>query len=243
MMTAERLGEALRSHVNPEKAAFFPRFFKTGPGEYGEGDQFLGVTVPDIRKVARLGKAASLHEIEKLLKSPWHEERLLAVILLVNQFEKGDEAVQKQIYDFYMTHISHVNNWDIVDSSARQIVGAYLYIVLQRTKPLEDLARSSSMWERRIAIIATYYWLMRREPEPTIKIATMLLNDPEDLMHKATGWMLREMGKRVSPDVLRTFLKEHAATMPRTMLRYAIEHFDPQERKIWLAKRSAAGVS
>jgi len=241
-MTAEDLHQLLRSNVDRDKAAFFPRFFKTGPGEYGEGDQFLGVTVPNIRKVAKQGRDLPLVEIEKLLTSEWHEDRLLAVILLVMQFEKGDEATRKMIYDFYLAHTKYVNNWDIVDSSARQIVGGYLYFVCQSTK-LKELADSPSMWERRIAMIATSYWLWKGEAEPTIAIAKMLLQDKEDLMHKAVGWMLREMGKRISPDTLREFLTQHAATMPRTTLRYAIEHFDAEERAMWLAKRSESGVS
>ncbi len=227
--------------ADPERAKNSAWFFKTGPGQYGEGDKFLGVIVPDIRKVARAHRDASLDEAEQLLKSEWHEARLLAVILLVMQYEKGDGETQKQIYDFYMTNTRYINNWDIVDSSARQIVGAHLYFVRQ-SKKLTALARSSSMWERRIAMIATSYWLAHNDPKPTIEIAEILINDKEDLMHKAVGWMLREMGKHVSPVVLREFLSKHAATMPRTTLRYAIEHFSPNERKMWLAKRAEAGV-
>lgn len=242
-MTAAELHDQLLAKANPDKAAFFPRFFKTGPGEYGEGDQFIGVTVPNIRVVARLGKDTSLPEIEKLLLSPWHEDRLLAVILLVKQFEKGDQSIQKTIHDFYLANTTHINNWDIVDSSARQIVGGYLYT---NSKPpglvLHKLATSSSMWERRIAMLATSYWTYQGEVGPTIEVAELLINDRQDLMHKAVGWMLREMGKRVGADQLRSFLEKHAATMPRTALRYAIEHFSPEERKMWLAKRSATGV-
>lgn len=245
-MDAKQAQKLLRQQVDPTKAAFFPRFFKTGPGQYGEGDKFLGVTVPNIRKVAKLTKDLSLKETEKLLHSEWHEDRLLAVILLVMQFERGDENLQKTIYDFYLANTAYINNWDIVDSSSRQIVGGYLYRYLNgypSTKVLTKLAASKSLWERRIAIIATFYWLTKGESEPTKTISVLLMDDKEDLMHKAVGWMLREMGKRVSPDELRTFLQKYAATMPRTMLRYAIEHFSPEERKKWLAKRSAAGVS
>ncbi len=242
VVAATELHKGLLAHVDPQKAAFFPKFFKTGPGEYGEGDRFLGVTVPNIRKVAKDGKTTSLAEIQKLLQSPWHEDRLLAVIILVGQFQKGDEQAQKTIYDFYLANSAHINNWDIVDSSARQIVGGYLYIVRRRTK-LKTLAQSPVMWERRIAMIATSYWLYEGEAEPTIEIAELLLHDKQDLMHKAVGWMLREMGKRVGADELRNFLEAHAATMPRTMLRYAIEHFSPQERRMWLARRGLTGVS
>lgn len=240
-MTAEELHKLLLEKVNSEKAAFFPYFFKTGPGEYGEGDEFLGVTVPNIRKVAKQGRGLSLSEIEKLLESKWHEDRLLAVILLVMQFEKGDEAAQKSIYDFYLANTKYVNNWDIVDSSARQIVGGYLY-VLPKSRTLELLANSESIWERRIAMIATFYYLTKGEPGPTLEIAELLIDDKEDLMHKAVGWMLREMGKRIDANLLRDFLEKHAATMPRTTLRYAIEHFSPEERKMWLARRAESGV-
>ena len=243
-MTAQELHQLLLKSVNSEKAAFFPYFFKTGPGEYGEGDEFLGVTVPNIRKVAKIGKDASLSEIEKLLQSKWHEDRLLAVIVLVMQFEKGNAKLKKTIYDFYLAHTAYVNNWDIVDSSARQIVGAYIYSNSEPTGlVLEKLAASPSLWERRIAMIATYYYLTKGEPGPTLEIAELLINDKEDLMHKAVGWMLREMGKRVDANLLRDFLAKHAATMPRTTLRYAIEHFNPEERKMWLASRGEQGVS
>jgi 3-methyladenine DNA glycosylase AlkD len=243
-VTAAELHQGLLNHINPQKAEFFPKFFKTGPGQYGEGDKFLGVTVPDIRKVAKAGRGIWLGEIEKLLHSQWHEDRLLAVILLVMQFEKGDEQTQKTIYDFYLANTAYINSWDIVDSSARQIVGAHLYSDSEPAgSVLQKLAVSTSLWERRIAVIATFYWLMKGEGQPTQRIAVLLLEDTEDLMHKAVGWMLREMGKRVSADDLRTFLEEHAATMPRTMLRYAIEHFAPEERKMWLARRASAGVS
>lgn len=249
VVSAEELHQRLLDHVNSDKAVFFPRFFKTGPGEYGEGDKFLGVTVPHIRKVAKLGKNLPLNEVKKLLHSTWHEDRLLAVILLVMQSEKGDQQVQKTIYDFYLANTAYINNWDIVDSSARQIVGGYLFgypnVYPKRypySKKLVELAGSESMWERRIAMIATSYWLYEGEVGPTTVIAELLLNDRQDLMHKAVGWMLREMGKRVGPDELRGFLQKHAATMPRTTLRYAIEHFSPQERKMWLARRGAVGV-
>lgn len=241
-MTAKELHRLLLQQINPEKAAFFPYFFKTSPGQYGEGDEFLGVTVPNIRKVAKLGKDLPLSEVKKLLQSKWHEDRLMAVILLVMQFDKGDEQTKKTIYDFYLANTAGVNNWDIVDSSARQIVGAYLFSHPDATV-LESLAASTNMWERRIAMIATFYYLTKGEPGPTLEIAEKLIDDKQDLMHKAVGWMLREMGKRVDANILRDFLKTHAATMPRTTLRYAIELFSPEERKKWLAMRCATGVS
>lgn len=249
-MNAKQLHEQLVTYINPQKADLLPRFFKTGPGQYGEGDKFLGVTVPHTRKVAKLSKDTPLSEIEKLLHSQWHEDRLLALIILVNRFKKADVAMQKQIYDFYLANTAYINNWDLVDTSANNIVGPYLYHLEAKRylnryllhKTLRELARSKSMWERRIAVIATFYWLAQGESGPSTQIAELLIADREDLMHKAVGWMLREMGKRVSADELRDFLEIHAAIMPRTTLRYAIEHFSPEERKMWLAKRSIAGV-
>lgn len=241
-MTATELHQLLLTKADLEKAAFFPRFFKTGPGQYGEGDKFIGVTVPNIRKVAKEGRNTSLQEIEKLLHSSWHEDRLLALIVLVNQFKKANSTHQKTIYEFYLNNTQYINNWDLVDTSASNIVGRYLYAYPNSTT-LRELAVSDLLWERRIAMIATLYFIVQGSSKECIKIATILINDTHDLMHKAVGWMLREMGKRVSPDILREFLAKHAATMSRTTLRYAIEHFSPEERKMWLAKRSAAGVS
>lgn len=235
--------DELITYADPERAKNSAWFFKTGPGQYGEGDMFLGVRVPDIRRVARLHRDAPLVEVGKLLRNEWHEARLLAVIVLVMKYKRGDAALQKEVYECYMANTRYINNWDIVDSSARQIVGAHLYVLPNGRTLLRELTTSSSMWERRIAMIATSYWLAKGKPEPTIEIAELLLDDTEDLMHKAVGWMLREMGKRVSPEVLRNFLIKYAATMPRTTLRYAIEHFDPKERAEWLAKRARAGVS
>lgn len=230
------LARQLRNYAIPERAKHSARFFKTGPGQYGAGDKFLGVRVPDIRKVARLGSDLPLSEVKHLLESVWHEERLLAAIILVMQYEQGNAETRQRIYDFYMHNIRYINNWDIVDSSARQIVGAQIYLLQKGTKPLRDLAVSSSMWQRRVAIIATQYWLKQHEAGPTLELAELLLHDPEDLMHKAVGWMLREVGKYVDPDLLRSFLAEHATTMPRTTLRYAIEHFSPEERHGWLGR-------
>lgn len=238
-MTAAELHKLLLGYVDPQKAALFPRFFKTGPGQYGEGDKFLGVTVPNTRNVAKVGKDLSMSEVEKLLHSPWHEDRLLALIILVSQFKKADQRRQKVIYDFYLANTAHINNWDLVDTSASNIVGAYLYAVPNGTTSLKRLATSNLLWERRIAMIATLYFIVQGSGKECIQIATILIDDTHDLMHKAVGWMLREMGKRVSVDELRDFLEIHAATMPRTTLRYAIEHFSPEERKMWLAKKFA----
>lgn len=236
ILMLDQLSKELRSRINPEKAAFFPRFFKTGPGEYGEGDKFLGVTVPEQRKVAKKFKDLSLTDLKNLLMSRWHEERLTALIIMVNQFKVADQVKQKELYEFYLAHTHRINNWDLVDTSARDIVGCYLYRHQELLPKLDELASSELLWERRIAIIASYYFLMKGEPDVTIKLSKQLLRDKEDLMHKAVGWMLREMGKRCDRQVLIAFLDEHAHEMPRTMLRYSIEHLNDTTRRKYLAK-------
>lgn len=233
-MMLDELKRELRILADPEKAAFFPRFFKTGPGEYGEGDMFLGITVPNTRRVAKKYLSLSLADIETLLKSEWHEERLIALHIMVYRFNKADENQQKELYQFYLEHTDRINNWDLVDTSARDIVGGYLYANQKELNILDKLAVSDSLWERRIAIIATFYFLTKGEPDLTIKIASFLLHDPEDLIQKAVGWMLREMGKRCDRQVLVDFLQKHANGMPRTMLRYSIEHFDQATRQKYL---------
>ena len=213
-------------------------FFKTGPGEYGEGDQFLGVTVPNQRKVAKKYKNLPLSDLEKLLGSPWHEERLSALFILVLQFKKADEPKQKEIYEFYLKHTSRINNWDLVDSSASYIVGAYLSEHQELLPVLDKLAESNLLWKRRIAMISTAYFLSKGEPDITIKLAEKLLYDPDDLIHKAVGWMLREIGKRCDKQLLIDFLNQHAHEMPRTMLRYSIEHLDDPTRKSYLEMKT-----
>ncbi len=228
------LKRELRKHANAEKVAFFPRFFKTAPGEYGEGDQFLGITVPSTRLVAKQFKDLPLSDIETLLLSKWHEERLTALHIMVYRFNKANEATQKELYVFYLRHTKQINNWDLVDTSARDIVGGYLYEHQELLPLLDKLTTSELLWDRRIAMIATFYFLMKGEPDVTIKIATKLLHDKEDLMHKAVGWMLREMGKRCDRQLLIDFLTQHYKAMPRTTLRYAIEHFDDATRRRYL---------
>lgn len=240
-MTAIELHDHLLAYADPERAINSLRFFKTGPGQYGEGDKFLGVSVPDTRNVAKVGKNLSLQQIEELLHSQWHEDRLLALIILVNQFKVAEPKQQKTIYDCYLANTTYINNWDLVDTSASNIVGRYLFAYPNETT-LKNLAESPLLWERRIAMIATLYFIVQGSSKECIEIATLLIDDTHDLMHKAVGWMLREMGKRVDANVLRDFLGQYAVTMPRTTLRYSIEHFSPEERKMWLAKRSQAGV-
>jgi 3-methyladenine DNA glycosylase AlkD len=211
-----------------ERAQVSQRFFKTGPGEYGEGDVFLGIRVPELRKLVTQYKDASLSTILKLLRSPFHEARLLAVMLLVRTYTKGDEAVKERVYRLYLQNTRFINNWDLVDSSAPYIVGDYLFT--RSRKPLYELARSSDLWERRIAIIATQNFIRRGDFTDALKIAKLLLEDQEDLIHKAVGWMLREIGDRHLPSE-EEFLKQHHKTMPRTMLRYAIEKFPKAKRE------------
>jgi len=231
-ITARAAGRMLRQHAEPGAAAILQRFFKTGPGEYGEGDRFIGVKVPATRRVCRECRGMALDEVERLLRSKIHEERLLALLILVDRFAAADLTGRRRLFDFYLRHTDFINNWDLVDASAPQIVGAYLR---DRSKaPLIRLARSRSVWERRIAMIATYDGIRRGELEATFRIADLLLDDEHDLIHKAVGWMLREAGKR-DGRAARHFLASRYRSMPRTALRYAIERFPEQERKRYLA--------
>jgi 3-methyladenine DNA glycosylase AlkD len=221
----------MRALASPEIAAHSRRFFKTGPGQYGAGDRFLGIRVPETRRLARANRAAGDREILDLLRSAYHEERLLALLMLVERFTRGDAARRNEIYALYIDNLRYVNNWDLVDSSASQIAGAYLEHRSRR--PLYRLARSRNLWERRIAIIATLHFIRRGEFDDTLAIAERFLGDTEDLIHKAVGWMLREVGDRDST-VLERFLGAHHAEMPRTMLRYAIEKLPETRRKAYL---------
>jgi 3-methyladenine DNA glycosylase AlkD len=230
-MNAESVQQALADLADPAIAEHSQRFFKTGPGEYGEGDQFRGIRVPVQRTVARQFDRLPLDEAGRLLRSPFHEDRLTALLILVRQF--GRKGVDRQtIYDLYLRNTAFINNWDLVDSSAPQIVGGFL-----ADKPraiLNGLARSDSLWERRIAIMATMYFIKLGQFDDTLRLARVLLDDREDLIHKAVGWMLREVGNR-NLAVEEAFLAETYQTMPRTMLRYAIEKFPEDKRKAYLA--------
>lgn len=232
-MAAKDLQARLRSLSSPKDAAFLAGFFKTGPGQYGEGDVFIGVRVPVIRKVAKDFKGLPLPEVECLLHSPIHEERLTALVILVMQAAKADAKTRKQIYDLYLANTKFINNWDLVDVSAPQIVGAYLEG--KSRKPLYRLAKSSWLWDRRLSILATFHFIRQADLDDTLKIAEMLLADREDLMHKAVGWMLREVGKR-DVAALEDFLGRHCQVMPRTMLRYAIERFPERKRRAYMTR-------
>jgi 3-methyladenine DNA glycosylase AlkD len=232
MATISELKKALRVRSRPADALFLQRFFRTGKGQYAEGDRFLGVRVPATRAVARMGRDVPHAKLIPLLRSKWHEERLLALIMLAEAHARGDEKVKEAILRAYLANTRHINNWDLVDSSAAEIVGPHV----DPDSPvlLERLARSQSLWERRIAMVATQYWIRKGETGPAFRIAEMLLTDTHDLIHKAAGWMLREAGDK-DPAALKRFLAEHGPAMPRTMLRYAIEHFPPDVRKRYLA--------
>ena len=213
------------------KAGDHARFFKTGPGQYGEGDIFIGVTVPQLRKLVTEFDRLPLGEIVKLLRTGYHEERLLALLLLNRAYAKGDESTKRFIYDAYLSNTRFINNWDLVDASAPHIVGDFL--MRRSRRPLYTLARSRDLWERRIAIVATAHFIKRGDFADALKISEALLGDKEDLIHKAAGWMLREVGKR-DLAAEEAFLVEHYRQMPRTMLRYAIERFPEPRRQMYL---------
>ena len=236
-MSAARVTKAIQSLASPTQARHLQRFFKTSKGEYGYGDVFLGITVPQIRKIANEYKDLTLPQIDKLMASKFHEVRFPGLVILTLQFKSSSESiVHKKIFDFYLKQVKaeRVNNWDLVDVSA-PIIGQYLIGLGSSNQLLLKLARSKSLWQRRVAIVFTFAFIREGIPQPTLLVAQVLLRDEQDLIHKATGWMLREMGKR-NPIELRRFLEKNVSMMPRTMLRYAIEKFSSTERKRWLAK-------
>jgi 3-methyladenine DNA glycosylase AlkD len=231
-MTIREIQARLRKLGNPEIAEHSQRFFKTGKGEYGEGDRFLGIRVPVLRSLVREFKDISLKQIQNLLQSPYHEERLFSLFCLVDRFKRSDDAQKAVLHQFYMDSTQYINNWDLVDCAASDIVGGYL---MDRDKqPIYHLARSHSLWERRIAIISTFYMIRRNRFDTALEVAGILKDDIEDLVHKAVGWMLREVGKR-DMALEKKFLADNYKKMPRTMLRYAIERFPAEERKRYLA--------
>lgn len=232
----EELQKETKALYNPQKAKFLARFFKTGQGQYGEGDIFYGITVPVSRSIAKKYSTMPAYDLSKLLASKIHEERLIALLILVQQYAKADVAQKKIIYTFYLQHTKHINNWDLVDLSAPRIVGNYLYeYENQKAKDiLTKLAQSSYLWEKRIAMLSTFAFIVKGKAEPALSIAEILLHDEHDLMQKAVGWMLREVGKRVSQEIEEEFLQSRYKTMPRTALRYAIERFDENHRKEYL---------
>lgn len=239
-MTADDVKAALNDYAKTADAALVGRFFKTGEGQYSAGDVFIGVRVPDTRKVCKTFAALPLDETVKLLQSPIHEHRLAAVIIMGNQFARASEAQKKAIYDAYLKAVydGHVNNWDIVDTSAEFITGAYLWDKSRGL--LFELAASTDIWQRRVAVLSTFAFIKKGDASTTLKLAGLLLDDSQDLIHKAVGWMLRETGKRVDEALLVKFLDLHAADMPRTMLRYSIERLTPAQRKKYMAAKTEA---
>lgn len=232
-MTANDAQKELRKFATHARAQGSARFFKTGKGEYGEGDLFIGVSVPDVRKVAKSFGELSLAEIAKLVKSKIHEDRLLALLILTARYNEDPPA----IFRFYMKHLKFVNNWDLVDLSAPCISGPYLFDHPKERKRLATLAKSKNLWERRVAMISTFYFIRQKRYQEPLQVAEWLLDDTHDLIHKAVGWMLRELGKRGDRAVLDRFLEKNAARLPRTALRYAIERHTPKERVKWMSKK------
>ena len=225
------LKQAVKNHSNNEQGIFLQRFFKTGKGEYGEGDIFAGIKVPVSRKIANQFKDLGFTDLQKIIKSKIHEERLITLFILVAKYKKADEREKEKIFNFYIKNIRYVNNWDLVDLSAEKIIGAYLTDKDKRL--LFDLVNSNSIWERRIAIMSTFYFIKANQFAATLKISELLLKDKHDLIHKAVGWMLREIGKR-DIQAEEIFLQKYYKKMPRTMLRYAIEKFPETKRLDYL---------
>jgi 3-methyladenine DNA glycosylase AlkD len=237
---AAAIRSELRALANPEKAKNLLRYFKTGAGQYGEGDRFLGVVMPNVRKVVKAHRHAAPDDILSLLHSRYHEERMIALLLLVEQYRRGDESRKQAIYNLYLANTAWINNWDLVDLTAPHIVGRHLFG--RDRSILIALALSKSLWERRIAMLSTFHFIMQGESREALKIGELLLHDPHDLIHKAVGWMLREVGKRCSMESECAFLEVHAAAMPRTMLRYAIERFTDPLKSKYLGMRSQSAV-
>jgi 3-methyladenine DNA glycosylase AlkD len=229
-MNLTELKRTVKKHSNKELGKFLQRFFKTGKGEYAEADIFAGIKVPVSRNIAGQFKDLSFTDLSKLIKSKIHEERLIALFILVNRMKKGNEKEQERIFKFYLRNIKYVNNWDLVDLSAEKIIGEYLF---DRDRKLLLQLAKGNLWERRIAILSTFNFIKKNDFEFALRIMKMHLKDKHDLIHKASGWMLREIGKR-NHDIEEDFLKLHYRTMPRTMLRYAIEKFPEKKRKAYL---------
>lgn len=233
-MSAKEIQIQLEKVSLPEKKDFFPNFFKTGKGEYGEGDKFIGVVVPDIRKIAKANKTLSSGELTNLLNNEYHECRMCALFILVEKFKKANGVDRKQMVDFYLSHSHRINNWDLVDLSAKDILGEYLLNKKDR-KILYKLAKSELLWDQRIAVIATHAFIKKNDFADIISLSEQFLSHKHDLMHKAVGWMLREAGKRDKATLIK-FLDKHYRDMPRTMLRYSLEKLTPEEKAYYMKK-------
>lgn len=230
----KELRKELRKKSDKKKAKILQKFFKTGEGEYGEGDLFLGVVVPEQRKLAKKYKCLELSDLEELILSKFHEERLACLLILVEKFKKAGGEEKKNIYNFYIRNRKHINSWDLVDLSAPKIVGDYL--AGKGKSILYKFAKSKNIWERRIAVLATFFYIQKGDCQDALRISEILKNDEHDLIQKAVGWMLREIGKRCNLKSEENFLKKNYKTMPRTMLRYAIEKFPEKKRRFYLGK-------
>ena len=237
MLSLSKLQKEIRGLADSEKAELLSRFFKTGKGDYAEGDVFLGIMVPTQRIIAKKYFELSLSDVEKLLHSKYHEERLIALFILIYQFEKGDEKKRAEIFSLYLANTKYINNWDLIDLSAPKIVGGFLLQKRKGIALLKKLAKSNDLWGRRIAVLATFQYIKYNSFTESLQIAEILLHDRHDLIHKSVGWMLREIGKR-DLATEEEFLKKHAKEMPRTMLRYAIEKFEEAKRQKYLSSYS-----
>jgi len=236
-MFLTNLKSDLQKLADPVRAKHSQRFFKTGPGEYGEGDKFIGLTMPKIRQVCKNYKDLGLQDIAQLLKNPIHDMRMAGLIILTNQAKKAKAEQSKKLFEFYLNQTNRINNWDLVDISCIYAVGKYLLENSQDRKILYGLAKSKNLWERRISIISTLYLIRENQFSDALKLAEMLVDDKHDLIHKAVGWVLREVGKK-DQALEEKFLKKHYQAMPRTMLRYAIEKFSRSKRDFYLGRTS-----
>lgn len=240
MNTLIELRKEIKQCASLVRAKSSARFFKTGPGEYAEGDRFMGIAMPDERKIAKRFKDLDRTAVLELLHSPWHEERMIALLILVDQYKRGDAKERRAIYMLYLKNTQYINNWDLIDLTAGHIVGAEIVDGGADEDVLLKLAKSKSLWERRIAMLATFYPIYKGDAKLALAVAELLVDNTHDLIHKAVGWMLREVGKRCSVKEEEAFLDLHAATMPRTMLRYALEHFPPKRREYYMGLRNSA---
>lgn len=237
MTDLAKISQELKNLADASQAAILQRFFKTGKGQYGAGDVFLGIRVPLTRKIAKQYVHLDFADISRLLESKFHEFRLAAILILVAKYESAkDKKTKTQIFNFYLKNTKYINNWDLVDLSVARILGEYLFLNEKKKVILYRLAKSKNLWERRMAMVATYAFIRRGRAEEAFALAKKLLKDKHDLMHKAVGWMLREVGKRVDQKKLLVFLDEYAEIMPRTALRYALEHLNPKDREYYLKK-------
>lgn len=233
-MTASFILSELLSMANPEKGTFLQRFFKTGPGQYAEGDVFLGLVVPLTRSIAKANKQTPLSELQLLMESEYHEARLCALLIVVEKFKKASEAEREELYTFYLKNAQRINNWDLVDVTCPHVVG--LYLLDKDRSRLYDLAKSDNLWEQRIAMVSTVTFIRNREFSDTLALAERLMTHKHDLMHKAVGWMLREVGKK-DRNTLTGFLEQYATKLSRTSLRYAIEHYPEDQRQYFLKRK------